>query len=133
MCARNVGVRWLESKSDLWKFLQPSDFLWLGAITIAFVVSSILLLLYNPLIFALGIAFPIVFTVGGTYGILRLIHYLTVKETYYIQCNFCHYTDKIKKGAYRTGDGCPRCGTGTLTKYVLIRDKKKGDVIDPFE
>ena len=123
----------MESKSDLWKFLQPIDFVWLGAIAIAFVVSSILLLLYSPLIFVLGIVFPIAFTLGGTYGIILLIHHLTVKETYYIQCNSCRYADRIKKHAYRTGDACPRCGTGTVTKYILTRDKKKGDVTDPFD
>ena len=115
----------MESKSDLWKFLQPIDFVWLGAIAIAYVVSSILLLLYSPLIFALGIVFPIAFALGGTYGISLLLRHLTVKETYYIQCNSCHYALKVRKHAYNTGEACPVCMNGTITKYALIRNKKK--------
>ena len=121
----------MERKSEL-RIAVLYDLLWMSVVVSLFMIPAITLFLYNPFIFAWIVVFPIVFTVSGTYFILRLVRYLTVKETYYIQCNSCHYADKIKKGAYRTGDACPRCGTGTVTKYKLTRDKKKGDVIDPF-
>ena len=114
----------MESKSEL-RIAVLYDLLWMGVVVSLFMIPAITLLLYNPFIFAWIIVFPIVFTMSGTYGILRLLRYLTVKETYYIQCNSCHYANRIKKGAYHTGDACPKCSTGTVTKYLLTRDKKK--------
>ena len=64
----------MESKSEL-RIAVLYDLLWMGVVVSLFMIPAITLLLYNPFIFAWIIVFPIVFTMSGTYGILRLLRY----------------------------------------------------------
>ena len=65
MCARNAGVRWLESKSDLRDFLEFAD----GLIMLAVVLEILLFLLY----FGASIILIMFFVIISCYAICRLI------------------------------------------------------------